>query len=57
VVGGAIFILMFGDKEDRPPGLFMSFLAIFASLVIAAAAAMFERKLESGLRRREGHAA
>ena len=56
-MGGAIFILMFGDKEDRPPGLFMSFLAIFASLVIAAAAAMFERKLESGLRRREGHAA
>lgn len=31
VVGGAAFIILFGDKEDRPPGLFLSFLVVFFS--------------------------
>src|SRR5882757_9367903 len=31
VAVGVIFILMFGDKEDRPAGFFMSLLITFAS--------------------------
>lgn len=56
VAGGVVFILMFGDKEDRPPGVFMSFLFTAASSVIAIAAAMFARKLQNALRRSGGGA-
>ena len=49
VAGGVIFILMSGDKEDRPAGVFMSLLITFASIVIAAAAAMFERILQNAV--------
>lgn len=45
----AVFILLFGDKEDRPPGIFMSLLAAFGSIVVATAAAMFERILQSAV--------
>lgn len=31
VAGGAVFIILFGDKEDRPPGLFLSILVVFFS--------------------------
>ena len=51
VAGGAVFILLLGDKEDRPPGIFMSFLAIVASSIIATAAAMFARNLQNRLGR------
>ncbi|MEO6003665.1 MAG: DUF2975 domain-containing protein [Opitutus sp.] len=51
VAGGVIIILLFGDREDRPAGLFMSVLAAFAASVIAIAAAMSARNLESALRR------
>lgn len=53
VVGGVVFILMFGDREDRPAGLFMSLLVILASSAMAAAAAMFARHVRKTLR---GHA-
>jgi hypothetical protein len=53
VAGGVVFIIMFGDKEDRPAGVFMSFLVTFASSVIAIAAAMFARNLKNSLRRSE----
>jgi hypothetical protein len=53
VAGGAVFILMFGDKEDRPAGIFMSLLATLGSSVIALTAAMFARKLQATLRRSE----
>jgi hypothetical protein len=54
VAGGVIIIIMFGDGEDRPGGIFMSFLVAFAASVIATAAAMFARYLQSALRRAEG---
>ena len=54
VAVGAVFIIMFGDKEDRPAGVFMSFLVTFASSVIAIAAAMLARNLQNALKRSEG---
>ena len=54
VAGGVVFIILFGDKDDRPAGVFMSFLVTFASSVIAIAAAMFARNLQNTLRRSEG---
>lgn len=49
VAGGAVIILAFGDGEDRPAGIFMSFLVAFAASVIAAAAAMGARSLQRAL--------
>src|SRR5215216_1481111 len=54
VSGGVVFIMMFGDKEDRPAGVFMSFLVTLAASVIAGVAAMFARSLQNGLSRYEG---
>ncbi len=54
VAGGVVFIIMFGDKDDRPAGIFMSFLVTLASSVIVTAAAIFERNLQNALRRSEG---
>jgi hypothetical protein len=51
VVGGVIFIIMFGDKDDRPAGIFMSVLVAFSSSVITIAAAMFARNVQNALRR------
>ena len=42
VAVGVIF-LVFGDKDDRPAGVFMRILITFASMVVATAAAVFER--------------
>ena len=52
VAGGVVFIIMFED--DRPAGIFMSFLVAFPSSVIAIAAAMFARNLQNALRVSEG---
>jgi Protein of unknown function (DUF2975) len=52
VAGGVVFIILCGDKEDRPPGVVMSFLIASASGVVAVAAARFARNLENTLRRR-----
>jgi hypothetical protein len=54
VAGGVIFILMYGDGEDRPAGVFMCVLVAFTAGVIATAAAMWARNLLSALRRAEG---
>ena len=54
VAGAMIFIIMFGDGEDRPAGIFMCVLVAFAACIIATAAAMFARYLRSRLRRSEG---
>lgn len=51
VAGAVIFILRFGDGEDRPPGVFMCLLVTVAASVIAIAAAMFARNLRNGLSR------
>lgn len=57
VVGGVIFILRFGDGEDRPAGIFMSALVVLAASLIATAAALFARHLKRALRRAEGEPA
>ena len=50
VAVSVIFIYpMFGDKDDRPAGVFMRILTTFASIVIATAAAMFERILQNAV--------
>jgi hypothetical protein len=54
VAGAVIFILVYGDGEDRPAGVFMCVLAAFAASVIATAAAICARNLLSALRRAEG---
>ena len=48
VAVGFIFLL-FGDREDRPAGLFMRLLIMFPSLVVATAAAMFQRILQNAV--------
>ncbi len=53
VAGGIVIILIFGDQEDRPPGLFMGLLAALGSGIIATAAAVFARKLQNSLGRTE----
>ncbi|HKP47427.1 MAG TPA: DUF2975 domain-containing protein [Pyrinomonadaceae bacterium] len=40
---------MFGDKDDRPAGVFMRILIIFPSIVVAVAAVMFERILKDAV--------
>ena len=48
VAVGVIF-MVFGDKDDRPAGVFMRILITFASIVIATAAAIFERILQNAV--------
>jgi hypothetical protein len=37
---------MYGDKDDRPAGIFMRLLITLASMIIAASAGMFEQILK-----------
>lgn len=53
VAGGVVIIIMFGDKDDRPAGFFMSLLVTLASSVVATVAAMFARSLQNALNRSE----
>lgn len=53
VAGAAVFIIVFGDGEDRPAGVFMCALVALGASGIAIAAAMFARNLETALRRPE----
>jgi hypothetical protein len=48
VVVSVIFLLR-GDPEDRPPGVVMRVVFTFGSIVIATAAAMFERILQNAV--------
>jgi cytochrome bd-type quinol oxidase subunit 2 len=48
VAVGEIFIVL-GNSDDRAGGVFMGILITFGSIVIAAAAAMFERILQSAV--------
>ena len=48
VAVGVIF-MMFGDREDRPAGVFMRILITFPSIVVATTAAMFERILQNAV--------
>ena len=48
VAVGELFILL-GDSDDRAGGVFMGILITFGSVVVATAAAMFERILQNAL--------
>ncbi len=48
VAAGELFILL-GDSDDRAGGVFMGILITFGSVVIATAAAMFERILQNAV--------
>lgn len=49
VAVGMVFILMFGDKEDRPAGVFMSVMISFIFIIVTTAAAMFQRILQNAV--------
>ena len=48
VAVGEIFIML-GNSDDRSGGVFMGILITFCSIVIATAAAMFERNLQNAV--------
>lgn len=54
VAGGVIIILMNGDPDDRPAGVFMSFLVASPTVVVATVAGKFARKVQRTLRGSEG---
>lgn len=45
VAGGIVILLLTGDGEDRPAGVFMSALVALPSSVVAFLAAKFQRRL------------
>ena len=48
-VAVSVLFMIGGDREDRPGGIFMRILITFPSIVVAAAAAMFERILQNAV--------
>ena len=48
-VAGAEVFIMFSNSDDRAGGVFMGILITFGSIVIATAAAMFERILQNAV--------
>ena len=48
-VAVSVVFMMFDDPDDRPAGVFMRILITFPSIVVAAAAAMFERILQNAV--------
>ncbi len=54
VAGGELFI-MFGSSDDRAGGVFMGILVTFGSIVIATAAAVFEKLLQSAVEMKSEH--
>ena len=45
----SVVFLMFSDPDDRPAGVFMRILITFPSIVVATAAAMFEKILQNAV--------
>ena len=45
----SVVFMIFGDKDDRPAGVFMRILITFPSIVIASAAAVFEWVLQNAV--------
>src|SRR5213079_2750294 len=45
----SVVFMPFSDPDDRPPGVVMRILLAFGSIVIATAAAMFERVLQNAV--------
>ena len=48
-VAASVIFMMFDDPDDRPAGVFMRVLITFPSIVVATAAAMFERILQNAV--------
>src|SRR6478735_8638678 len=48
-VAVSVIFMINADPEDRPGGLFMRMLIAFPSIVVATAAAMFERILQNAV--------
>jgi len=48
-VAVSVLFMVGGDREDRPGGTFMRLLITFPSIVVATAAAMFERILQNAV--------
>src|SRR6266576_6808147 len=48
-VAVSVIFMIFGDRDDRPAGVFMRILITFPSIVIGTAAAVFERILQSAV--------
>jgi Protein of unknown function (DUF2975) len=48
-VAVSVIFIMFGDTDDRPAGVFMRILIAFPSIVVATAAAVFERILQNAV--------
>ena len=48
-VAVSVIFMIFGDRDDRPAGVFMRILITFPSIVVATAAAVFERILQNAV--------
>lgn len=48
-VAVSVIFFLFSDPDDRPAGVFMRILIVFPSIVVAAAAAVFERILQNAV--------
>jgi hypothetical protein len=48
-VAVSVIFMIHGDRDDRPAGVFMRILVTFPSIVVATAAAMFERVLQNAV--------
>ena len=48
-VAVSVIFMISGDRDDRPAGIFMRILIAFPSIVVATAAAMFERLLQNAV--------
>jgi hypothetical protein len=51
--GGIAFIILYGDGEDRPPGIMMGLFVTIVASVTATTAAMLARRLQRALTRAE----
>lgn len=54
VAGAVVFILGFGDGEDRPAGVFMGVLAASGAILLALGAAASARKVETIIKQSRG---
>lgn len=48
-VAVSVIFMMFSDQDDRPQGVFLRILVTFPAIVVATAAAMFERILQNAV--------
>lgn len=54
-VAVSVIFMIFGDKDDRPAGVFMRILIAIPSIVVATSAAVLERKLQNAVDLKSGN--